>query len=72
MDSTTLTAVLAFVGTLIGSIGGVIASARLTTYRILQLEKKVEKHNGLVERMVKVEQRSASNTHRLDDIDERK
>ena len=43
-------------GTLIGTFGGIIASTKLTTYRIEQLEKKVEKHNTLVVRMYKVEE----------------
>lgn len=42
---------LPFVGTVIGTFGGIVASAKLTTYRIEQLEKKVDKHNNLVERM---------------------
>jgi len=42
--------------TLIGTFGGIIASTKLTTYRIEQLEKKVEKHNTLVEIMYKVEE----------------
>lgn len=36
---------------------------------ITRLEKKQDKHNCLVERMVEVEQRSKSNTHRLNEID---
>ena len=43
------------IGTIIGTAGGIITSARLTTYRIQQLEKKVDKHNALCERMIKVE-----------------
>lgn len=69
MDSGVLTAILSLLGTAAGSIAGVMASARLTNFRLQQLEKKVEKHNNLVERMVEVEQRCKSNTHRLDDID---
>ena len=52
------------VGTMVASFGGIIVSNKLTTYRIEQLEKKVEKHNTLVERMTKVEMR-------LDNVEER-
>jgi len=38
-------------------------------WRIKELEKKVDKHNGLVERMVVVEQSSKSAHHRLDRIE---
>jgi len=36
---------------------------------IAALKKSQDKHNGLIERMVAVEQRSKSNTHRLDRIE---
>ena len=41
-------AVIALVGTAIGSLGGILAASRLTNYRIEQLEKKVDKHNTVV------------------------
>lgn len=72
MDAGMITAIISGAGTLAGSLIGIIVSNRLTNYRIEQLEKKVEKHNNLVERMVVVEQRSKSNTHRIDEIEERR
>ena len=48
-------AVIALIGTAIGSLGGVLAANRLTNYRIEQLEKKVDKHNSVVERIAVVE-----------------
>ncbi|MCI8348665.1 MAG: hypothetical protein HFE74_04405 [Firmicutes bacterium] len=51
-----IVAVIAASGGLLGSIIGVLSANRLTTYRIAQLEKKVDKHNNLVERMYKVEE----------------
>ena len=38
-----------------------ILSAKLTNYRIEQLEKKVDKHNTVVERTYKLEQNFLSN-----------
>lgn len=55
MSSDIIIALLSLTGTLLGSGLGVIASSRLTNYRIQQLEKKVEKHNSLVDRMYKLE-----------------
>ena len=49
-------AVIAFGGTLIGTFGGIVASSRLTSYRIEQLEKKVDKHNQIVERTFRLEE----------------
>lgn len=69
MNSEILTAVLAFAGTAVGAVGGILASARLTNFRLKQLEEKVKLHNNLVERMTAVEQRSKSNTHRLDNLE---
>jgi len=51
-----------------GLVSGIISS-KLTNYRIEQLERKVDKHNGLVERMVTVEERSKSNTHRIEGLE---
>lgn len=56
MDETTIIlGIISFLGTVIGTFAGIITSAKLTNYRLEQLEKKVDKHNNLVERMYKVE-----------------
>lgn len=49
--------VLALIGTCVGSIGGILASNKLVMYRLSQLEEKVSKHNNLIDRMYKVENR---------------
>jgi uncharacterized coiled-coil DUF342 family protein len=64
-------ALLAFLGTAVGSVGGILTANKLTNYRIAQLEKKVDKHNRLVERMVAVEQSTKSAHHRMDDFTRR-
>lgn len=68
MNAEVLTAILACFGTLAGSLGGVLAAARLTNYRLQQLEEKVRVHNHLVERMIAVEQNAKSAHCRIDDI----
>ena len=50
-----IVAVIALAGTCIGSLGGILAASRLINYRIEQLEKKVDKHNSVVERIAVVE-----------------
>ena len=52
-----LVAVLAFVGTLCGTFGGILTSAKLTNYRIKQLEIKVDKHNSFAEKIPVINQR---------------
>jgi len=64
-----IVALLSLVGTLGGSFLGVLASNKLINYRIQQLEKKVEKHNNLVERMVLVEAAVKSVDHRLENLE---
>lgn len=49
-------ALITLAGSAIGSISGILISSKLTNYRLEQLEKKVEKHNKIVERTYKLEQ----------------
>ncbi len=46
MDSTVIVAIISFAGTFIGTAGGIIASGKLTQYRLEQLEKKVDAHTN--------------------------
>ena len=59
MNDTILVAILSLAGTLVGSFGGILTANKLVNYRIQQLEKKVEKHNQVIERVYKLEQRDA-------------
>lgn len=56
MDSNIIVSVLSLLGTLAGSLGGIVVSSKLTSYRLEQLEKKVDKHNNFATRMPLVEQ----------------
>ena len=44
-------AIISFLGTLLGTFGGILTSAKLTNYRLLELEKRVEKHNSFITRI---------------------
>ena len=55
MSETVIVGAISLIGTLIGTLGGILTSNHLTLYRIEQLEKKVEKHNNLVERVFRLE-----------------
>lgn len=59
MDSTIIVAIMSLLGTLIGSLGGIVASNKLVIYRIQELEKKVEKHNSVIDRVYKLENHEA-------------
>lgn len=55
-------------GSVLGSLLGVIASNKLTTYRIEQLEKKVDKHNNLIDRTYKLEKGFEVLSQHVDDL----
>ena len=67
--SSIIIAAVSFLGTLVGTIGGIIASARLTNYRLAQLEEKVGKHNNFAERMPVVEEQIKVINHRIEDLE---
>lgn len=69
MNSEVLVAILALIGTTVGSLGGILAANKLVNFRLKALEDKVNKHNNLIERMYVVEQRCKSNQHRIDEIE---
>ena len=54
-----IVAILALLGTCIGTFGGILTANKLTNYRIQQLEKKVDKHNTVIERVYRLETSSA-------------
>lgn len=69
MSSEVLTALLAFIGTCVGTVGGIIASARLTNYRLAQLEKEVGKFSASVEDIPVIKEQIKVINHRLDDLE---
>lgn len=68
MPDTVIVSLISGACTLVGTILGVVASAKMTNYRIEQLEKKVEKHNNVVERTYKLEGRMNEAEHDLKDL----
>lgn len=69
MTDTILVSLIAFAGTLLGTFGGILTSAKLTNYRIEQLEKKVEKHNNFAERIPVLEEKIKVEEHRISDLE---
>lgn len=77
MNDAVIVAVLSLVGTLVGSLAGILTANKLTNYRIEQLEKKVEKHNSVIERVYNLEKHEAVfeeeikvANHRIDDLEQ--
>lgn len=68
MSETVIVGLLSLVGTLVGTLGGIIASNKLTVYRIQKLEEKVDKHNTMIERTYKLEGRMDEAEHDIMDL----
>lgn len=67
MPDTVLVAILSLIGTLAGSFSG----TQLIKYRIEQLEKKVEKHNSVMERTYLLEEKIKVANHRIEDLEKK-
>ena len=77
MTQEIIVAVIGLAGSAVGSVLGVLASARLTQYRIEQLERKVDAHNSLITRTYELEKRAELTdekirvaNHRIDDLED--
>lgn len=77
MSETILVALISLIGTLGGTLGGILVTNKLTIYRLEQLEKKVEKHNNVVERVYILEKDKAVieeeikvANHRIEDLEQ--
>ena len=64
-----IVALIALIGTLWGSLGGVLVSSKMTNYRLLQLENKVAEHNNFARRMPVIEEQIKVINHRIDDLE---
>lgn len=71
MSDAIIVAILSLVGTAIGSIVSVLTANRLTNYKIDELRKVVEKHNGLIDRTYKLESDLTLVNEKLDVLDHR-
>lgn len=76
MSDSIIVALIGLAGSGIGSILGVLVSSKLTIYRVEQLEKQMAKHNNLIERTYKLEERTELQeekikvaNHRIDDLE---
>lgn len=76
MSEAVLVALIGLAGSGIGSVLGILVSSKLTQYRLEQLEKKVEVHNRVIDRVYKLEERTELQeekikvaNHRIDDLE---
>ena len=71
MSETVIVAILAFIGTVAGSGLSIMAQAKLTNYKIDELKKQVEAHNGLIDRTYKLEKSQAVQDQEILGLDSR-
>ena len=67
MTEAVIVAILSLVGTFAGSFSGM----KLISYRIEQLEKKVEEHNNVIKRVYVLEEQSKETTRRVESLEEK-
>ena len=71
VDSTVTCALISLIGTLGGSLGGILVSSKLTAYRLEQLENRVSEHNNFARRMPVVEEQIEQLEHRIDRLEDK-
>ena len=69
MNTEVIIALLSLVGTLGGSLGGIVVSSKLTNYRLQQLENRVAEHNHFAQRLPVIEEQIKVINHRLEDLE---
>ncbi len=69
MENEVIIAIIAFCGTMAGTAGGIIASSKLTNFRLSQLEAKVDKHNNIIKRTYILEEKMKVANHRICDLE---
>ena len=75
MSDMVIVALIGLLGSGAGAFGGILVSSKLTQYRLEQLERKVEVHNGVIDRVYKLEERTELQeekikvaNHRIEDL----
>lgn len=76
MGTEIIVALITLAGSALGTFAGIIINTKLTAYRIEQLEKKVDKHNTVIERTYRLEENQAVMqeqikvaNHRIEDLE---
>ena len=77
MKSEIIVSLITLLGSAIGTLSGIMINTKLTNYRLEMLEKKVDKHNQVIDRVYKLEEfknieaeKIKVINHRIDDLEE--
>ena len=78
MSEAVMVALIGLAGSGAGAFGGILVSSKLTQYRLDQLERKVEVHNQVIDRVYKLEERTELQeekikvaNHRIEDLEKK-
>lgn len=71
MNTEIVVAMIGLIGSVAVQFGGILVNSKLTSYRLEQLETKVNQHNNMIERVYKLEQENAVQDNRLAVTDHR-
>lgn len=76
MSEAIIVAILSLLGTAVGSFASIMTSQKLTNYKIDELKRQVEKHNTIIERTYRLEERATLTeeqirvaNHRISDLE---
>lgn len=58
-------ALIGLAGSAVGSMCGIAINSKLTQYRLKELEKRVDKHNNLIERTYRLEEQAVLQEEKL-------
>jgi hypothetical protein len=77
MEMEYLPQLISVLGSAIGTFAGIMVNSKLINFRIEQLEKKVDKHNKVIDRVYELEKRDAVveeeikvANHRINDLEQ--
>ena len=68
---TIIVALISLIGTLSGTVGGIVISSKLTNYRLEQVEQKVEFLEALVVKSYKLEDQTTLQNEQIANITKR-
>lgn len=69
MNTEVIVAFFSLIGTAIGTYGGIKKSNELVNHRLKELEKKVDKHNNVIERTFILENEVKNINEKIDDLE---
>lgn len=64
-----ISALLTVISSFVATFGGILVSSKLTTYRIEQLEKKVDQFNAISDRTIVAEEQIKTINMRLNTLE---